>query len=149
MRDIFARPDGRHYHTNRNCTMLGGGDFEKMGYVKIDLEEVGTRELYPCHCVYKSVDSEILRFAMEMEHTQMEYDSLKGDSWKDCNIDYLGGKLKEEVQEYFDLVEKQCPTCGHDVTELPREPDQIRRELVDIANIAMFLWYRADEMGEE
>lgn len=50
---IFARPDGWNYHLDRNCSMLQGGDFERLGYVTIKQEEVKKRHLRPCLCAYE------------------------------------------------------------------------------------------------
>lgn len=50
---LYARPDGWHYHTARNCSMLAGGDFERLGYVEITQKEAKKRKLKPCACADK------------------------------------------------------------------------------------------------
>jgi len=50
---LYARPEGWHYHTDRNCSMLAGGDFERLGYVEITLKEAKKRKLRPCACADK------------------------------------------------------------------------------------------------
>jgi hypothetical protein len=50
---IYARPGGRHYHLNRECPMLQGGDFERLGYIRITMAEVKKRKLNPCMCAYQ------------------------------------------------------------------------------------------------
>lgn len=50
---FYARPEGWHYHTDRNCSMLAGGDFERLGYVEITLKEAKKRKLRPCACADK------------------------------------------------------------------------------------------------
>ena len=45
---LFARPEGTHYHVDRNCHMLVDGQFEAYGYIGIDREEIEQRELVPC-----------------------------------------------------------------------------------------------------
>lgn len=49
----FARPDGWHYHVDRNCPMLAGGDFERFGYKEITMKEAKKRKLRPCACADK------------------------------------------------------------------------------------------------
>lgn len=50
---IYARPDGSHYHTDRSCPMLAGGDFETLRYKEITKEEAKKRRLKPCACADK------------------------------------------------------------------------------------------------
>lgn len=50
---IYARPDGWHYHLDRNCSMLQGGDFERLGYITITLKAIKRRHLNPCICCYE------------------------------------------------------------------------------------------------
>jgi hypothetical protein len=66
---------------------------------------------------------ELKAFAEQMERSLRENDSKKGDSWKSCDINFLANKLREEMDEI----------------EEGGEPD----EMVDLANICFFLWYRA------
>lgn len=47
---LYARPDGWHYHTDRNCPMLAGGEFERLGYKEITLKQAKKRRLNPCAC---------------------------------------------------------------------------------------------------
>jgi hypothetical protein len=47
----YARPEGGHYHADRNCPMLAGGQFEELGYVEIAMKEAKKRKLRPCACV--------------------------------------------------------------------------------------------------
>lgn len=48
---VYARPRGEHYHMKRDCPMLTGGQFEKMGYKEITPEDIVKRKLRPCACV--------------------------------------------------------------------------------------------------
>jgi hypothetical protein len=48
---IYARPDGGHYHMNKDCPTLRG-DFDKLGYVQTTLTKVKERHLIPCVCTY-------------------------------------------------------------------------------------------------
>jgi hypothetical protein len=48
---IYASPNGRHFHTNRDCLLLQNGDFERLGYQEIGLDDL--KRLNPCLCVYK------------------------------------------------------------------------------------------------
>jgi hypothetical protein len=36
---IYARKHGKHYHI-RECNMLNGGEFEKLGYAEIPIKEI-------------------------------------------------------------------------------------------------------------
>ncbi len=45
---IFARPDGWHYHLDRNCEMLQGSQFERLGYIRILQDEIEGLDLFPC-----------------------------------------------------------------------------------------------------
>ncbi len=45
---IFARPDGWHYHLDKNCPMLQGGDFERLKYTRITRVELAKRKLWAC-----------------------------------------------------------------------------------------------------
>lgn len=50
---IYARPDGWHYHLNRQCSMLQGEDFERLRYIEINKSEIKKRRLNPCLCAYE------------------------------------------------------------------------------------------------
>lgn len=70
---------------------------------------------------------EIKEFAEEMERVMKKHDKKKGDSWKEEGIDcddYLWEKLDEEYIE-----------CVH-------ESADIKKELIDLANVSMMLWWR-------
>jgi len=67
---------------------------------------------------------ELSLFAMAMETKLKRHDKDRGDSWKDCDKSFLRGRLIDEVTEYLDSY-----PCD-------------RKELVDIANFCMMLWYR-------
>jgi len=67
----------------------------------------------------------VREFAEEMERIMQKHDPVKGDTWKTCPIEFLEEKLEDEFAEY---------KHGSFVRD--------ERELIDIANIAMMLWYR-------
>lgn len=46
----YARPDGWHYHTDRYCPMLTGGDFERLKYAEVSSKTISKRNLRPCGC---------------------------------------------------------------------------------------------------
>lgn len=51
---VYARPHGWHYHLNKECIMLQGGDFERMHYAEIQKTEIGKLKLNPCPaCAYE------------------------------------------------------------------------------------------------
>jgi len=65
---------------------------------------------------------DIMKFAEQMEAVMSMHDMKKGDSWKECPLYFLQGKLREEFLEYS------------------KENDY--HELLDIANLCMMLWNR-------
>lgn len=46
----YARPNGRHYHTRIDCTMLDSGQFEKLKYTQVSMKNIKRRKLIPCAC---------------------------------------------------------------------------------------------------
>jgi hypothetical protein len=67
---------------------------------------------------------EIREFAEEMERIMLKHDHRKGDTWKSSNMgDFLIDKFHEEFKESVEI--------GADPSEF-----------VDVANIAMMLWWR-------
>lgn len=48
---FYARPGGRHFHTNKNCPMLNGGQYEHYKYKPITLDEVEKKWLETCACI--------------------------------------------------------------------------------------------------
>jgi hypothetical protein len=50
---IYARPWGRHYHIDKDCPMLQGGDFERLGYTIIKKADIKKRRLNPDLCAYE------------------------------------------------------------------------------------------------
>lgn len=49
---IYARPNGWHYHLDRECPMLSGDDFERLKYEVIKQKDIKKRGLRPCMCAY-------------------------------------------------------------------------------------------------
>lgn len=87
---------------------------------------------------------EVLRFTDEMERVLKKNDYKGG--WQDCDINYLRFRLVEEVGEYFASQASTADACGDKVTaEEWREKckNNIKEELIDIANFAMMLWDRS------
>ncbi len=81
---------------------------------------------------------QIIAFAKSMDDVLTKNDYKGG--WKDCDIQYLRARLVEEMGEYFAWV------GGEIANGIPQDGlnhEQIRRELVDIANFAMMLWDRS------
>ena len=71
---------------------------------------------------------EVLEFAEEMERIMSLHDPIKGNSWRadpssNCD-DFLWEKLGEEYEESVN------------------ENADVEKELIDLANIAMMLWWR-------
>lgn len=57
----------------------------------------------------------------------------KGDSWMDCDIQYLQDKLLEEFGEYL----------------LAKSYAKKASELIDLTNVAMMLWKRLKPFNEK
>jgi len=55
---IYARPDGSHFHLDRQCNMLQNGDYERLEYTIIDESQIKERKLYPCACAYQPRNKE-------------------------------------------------------------------------------------------
>lgn len=80
--------------------------------------------------LFDSLRPEIRAFALAMEHTLRNHDGEKGDSWKECKLSFLCGKLIEEYKEFF---------------EAPGSTET-KPELVDIANVSMMIWNRVENL---
>jgi hypothetical protein len=76
---------------------------------------------------------EIKEFAEEMERIMKENDEDKGDSWRDCSVEFLINKLWEEIEEFKHIV---SPHIIYEKDNLPE------KELTDIANVCMMLFHR-------
>jgi hypothetical protein len=64
-------------------------------------------------------------FAVACETKLKKHDGDWGDVWKTCDADLLHGKLFEELGEWIKTGQVD------------------RKELVDVANMCMMLWYRS------
>ena len=65
-------------------------------------------------------------FVIQMEDTLQKHSGEKGDSWNDCDMQFLIDKLEEEIKEYRDET----------------KPLAKAEELVDVANMCMMLYHR-------
>ena len=65
-------------------------------------------------------------FVMDMKVTLYRHQKEKGDSWADCDLQFLLDKFEEEIKEFKDEV----------------KPSKKAKELVDVANICMMLYHR-------
>ena len=68
-------------------------------------------------------------FIVEMKLKLDQNQEKKGDSWVTCDIEFLQGKLREEIHEYYNVEGSMIGA----------------RELVDIANMCMMLFIRYRE----
>jgi len=73
---------------------------------------------------------EVLNYGLssftQMMKLVLEKNMIKGNTWITCDSSHLRNKLKEEVHEYF--------TASSDIHRM--------YELIDIANICLFLFIR-------
>jgi len=72
-------------------------------------------------------------FTMVMGNVLYDHQKTKGDSWHNCDMQFLLDKLDEEIKEF---KEEQKPLAKAE-------------ELVDIANICMMLYQRYVEIWAE
>jgi len=70
---------------------------------------------------------EIFQFAHAMEAEMARHDAEKGDSWKECAIDVIQGLLSDNFEDWADAIEGSMISNA---------------KLIDIANLAMMLWWR-------
>lgn len=70
---------------------------------------------------------EINKFTLTMQHKLLQ-NAHKGDLWKTCDMKQLMSKFHEEVAEAV----------------LAKDPISFRNELVDVANICLMLFLRAE-----
>jgi len=83
----------------------------------------------------QKVRQEVVWFAEYMEKTLKENDYKGG--WKECGLEFLLNRLREEVFELERAIGVNCPHCGH-----KREPETWRNivsESADVANFAMMI----------
>lgn len=48
---VFIRKGGWHYHISKECPMLISGDFERLGYFEVTLQEAKKRHLSKHNCM--------------------------------------------------------------------------------------------------
>lgn len=65
-------------------------------------------------------------FVMAMKVTLYKHEKEKGNSWCNCDIQFLVDKLEEEIKEYREET----------------KPLAKAEELVDVANMCMMLYHR-------
>jgi hypothetical protein len=57
---IYARPEGWHYHLDRDCTMLQGSQFKRHAYREVPAAIVRRRSLVPCGCAYRKEEKAVV-----------------------------------------------------------------------------------------
>lgn len=63
-----------------------------------------------------------------MNAKQLKYSGDRGESWKEESIDWLCGRMVEELQEFLNILAIDS-VCDNE-------------ELADIANFAYFIWWK-------
>lgn len=56
---IYARPNGWHYHLDRDCAMLRGSQFKRHAYREVPAAIVRRRRLIPCGCAYRKKEEAV------------------------------------------------------------------------------------------
>ena len=83
---------------------------------------------------------EVRFFAAEMERKLRDNDFRSG--WKECELEWLFGRLREEVDELHDAVTNHLRDCRanyRSVSEGPMFPPDVAGEAADVANFAMMI----------
>ncbi len=75
---------------------------------------------------FKKLRPEVMEFALLMEETLKKHDLEKGDSWKTSKGSYLASELVGGFNKFFNNT----------------DPDGSKLQLIDIANIALMLYFR-------
>jgi hypothetical protein len=79
---------------------------------------------------YMIIRPEIMEFAEEMEKKMASHDRERGESWKQCSLEYLRARLSEEVIESY-------------------VPNADPREVIDVANFCMMIFHNRRTRGEK
>ncbi len=111
-----------------------------------DNKEEKSNELYT---LLTTVRPEVQWFAIEMEKKLALNDHKTG--WKDCEVDMLIGRLKEETQELEDEWWKRKNDFGRSAGEgfmFVSSNEDLIKECADIANFAMMVADLFKEAGE-
>ena len=82
--------------------------------------------------------NDVMLFAVAMEKVLQENDWK--DGWDGETINYLYIKFEEEVREVKGIVGKTFIELYDDQFEMGKF--QLKKELVDVANLCMMLWSR-------
>lgn len=96
-----------------------------------------------------TVRPEVQWFAIEMEKKLALNDHKTG--WKDCEVDMLISRLKEETQELEDEWWKRKNDFGRSASEgfmFTSSNEELIKECADIANFAMMVADLFKEAGE-
>jgi NTP pyrophosphatase (non-canonical NTP hydrolase) len=94
----------------------------------------------------EDIRSEVKDFSVEMEKILSDND-YKGH-WSNEGSDYLSEKLKEEVKELFEALEGY--DCNKHIRKYSKnELKNIKKEAVDVANVAMMIWDNTRNMGKD
>ena len=111
---IYARPNGQHYHTTKECPILNG--FEQQGYTPILVSDIIKNKLVPCACVYKTfkisrynsnTEYNILRKTIEMEEEELlvyknawyVLEKCLGEEQKQSELDLMVNVMNGEIKE--------------------------------------------------
>jgi len=71
----------------------------------------------------------VFRFAVQMIKVLLQPKNFEKGGWEDCDNEYLADKLTEEVDELFDA----------------RDNKEIKKECIDVGNIAMMIYMNHKE----
>ena len=92
----------------------------------------------PSHPQRCPIRLEVLAFAMRMEMALRKHDKERGNSYKECDSEFLIRRLKEEVSELEEAIEKFDDTPWLQKSYLLADPVvAVLSEGADVGNFAM------------
>ncbi len=85
---------------------------------------------------------EVLAFARQMEAALRQQDGDRGDDWQEEDLDWLVGRLDEEVEELKRAVD-DLSDDGYRPQDRPLLVTDVITEAADVANFALFIAFVA------
>lgn len=128
MEKFYARPGGWHYHL-KPCLMLAGGDFKKLHYKVVTVEECRKRRLEPCGCIDRNRGVKLM--AKTAKDTKLETKPMWNYYYVELKLlNQLGASLPDTREEIRKLLEARQPAkAPPDATPLPTLTDQVAEEV--------------------
>lgn len=81
------------------------------------------------------IRSDITEFSAAMEFEMSENDDERGDSWKEEDLDFMIGRIHEEVRE----INRESDNLDFDEMD-KKQLASVMREAADAGNFNMMIW---------